>query len=210
MTMNSPQPFGRRGRPVPPRAPAYGSRGMPASADLGSDLGHGVAPELVAALMRSEAKESVAKNRQHGDERVPRSFRAALLAGFIVAILDAAANATFMTEAKNEIPFISFSTTSVPLVIGLLLAALWSGARSSALCLLVAHRALASLGRGSHLYYALAGGGVAFGFSLLMQMLGRPPGPGGPGMDLVSGMTAGLFYRLFAGTEPRDDDTKSV
>jgi hypothetical protein len=100
---------------------------------------------------------------------------------------------------------VSFGSATGPVVAALLIAGLWRGARASTLCLVVAHRVLAALNRTSHLSYMLAGGGVALAFALLMQTFGLAPGPATLGMDVFSGTGAGLFYRLFAGTQRHDD-----
>ncbi len=195
MTVRSTQPFGRRGRvPAPAARPA-----RPGAAPRLPLPTAGVPPEIVAALLHPEG-EAASGTRRDG-EIVPRSFRAAILAGFIVAILNAAANATFAAEAQASLSHFSFGSANVPIVVALLFAALWSGARTSALCLLVAHRLLAAMARVSPISYAIAGGGIALAFALLMQAFGNAPGPGGFGMEVVSGMGAGLFYRLFAGTQ---------
>ena len=87
--------------------------------------------------------------------------------------------------------------------LALILGALWSGGRTSALCLLIAHRMLAALERTSLRAYMIGGGAVALLFALAMQAVGIASGPGGLGVDVISGVGAGLFYRLFAGTQRR-------
>jgi hypothetical protein len=200
--MTTTQSFGRRGHPpeqlrrAPP--PSVTRRASPQPA-------HNVPPELVAAITRRDSEKVAPATR--GDEIVQRSFRAAILAGFVVAILNAAANATFTTQAQASLGPFSIGAGNAPMVIALLLAALWSGARTSALCLLVAHRLLAALRRTSPFAYAIAGGGIALAFGLLMQSIGRAPEPGGLGLEALLGAGAGLFYRLFAGTQRNDDKT---
>ncbi len=199
MYTRSTQPFGRRGR-----APAFEARPAQfAAAPPGHARQTSIVPaEVVAALVRPLGAE--ASTAVKSAERVRRSFRAAILAGFIVAILNAAANATFAAKATDGLGVFSLGSASVPIVTALLLAALWSGARTSALCLLVAHRLLAAMDCTAHISYVIAGGGAALVFAVVMHALGSAPGPGGLGMEVFSGMVAGLFYRLFAGTERRD------
>lgn len=166
-------------------------------------------PELVAALVRpaSEALEPHPARGDAADLVVPYSFRAAILAGLIVAILVAAANASFAdmtrTSAAN-LDILPLGNAKAPLVVALILAALWSGARTSALCLLVAHRLLARMRRTSLPAYAIASGMIALAVAFVLQLLGDDPGPGGLGMDLFAGLTAGLFYRFFAGVRPAE------
>lgn len=199
MNTRSTQPFGRRGRaPALAARPARIAAAPPGLAQQTS----AVPPEIVAALVHPQGEETSTAVRS--GERVPRSFRAAILAGCIVAILNAAANATFAAKATEGLGVFSLGSANVPIVTALLLAALWSGARTSALCLLVAHRLLTAMGRTSQISYVIAGGGAALVFAVIMQAFGSAPGPGGLGMECFSGMVAGLFYRLFAGTERRD------
>ncbi|MGA3303452.1 MAG: hypothetical protein ABSC72_09205 [Methylovirgula sp.] len=161
-------------------------------------------PEVVAALVSPNGETSPSRAAREG-EKVPRSFRAAILAGLIVAIVSAATNATFAAEASQDLSFFSLGSANAPIIVALLLAALWSGARTSALCIFVTHRVLAAMQRTSHLSYGIAGGVVALAFGLLLQALGKSPGPGGISMEVLSGVGAGLFYRLFAGAQRPDD-----
>ena len=159
-------------------------------------------PEVIAALLSPNGERTSRRVVRDG-EKVPRSFRAAILAGLIVAIVSAATNATFAAEASQDLSFFSFGSANAPIIVALLLAALWSGARTSALCIFVTHRVLASMQRTSHLSYGIAGGLVALAFALLMQALGKSPGPGGLAMDVLTGVGAGMFYRLFAAQTSR-------
>lgn len=204
MNTRSVQPFGRRGRTPPPVAarPLDAAAAQPRLAQKNLS----VSPELVAALVNPNGETSPRGTAVRGGEKVPRSFRAAILAGLIVAIVSAATNATFAAEANQELGILSvFGAGNAPVLVALLLAALWSGARTSALILLVAHRLLASMQRTSHLSYGIAGGVVALAFALLMQALGYSPGAGGLSMDVLTGFGAGLFYRLFAGAKRAED-----
>jgi hypothetical protein len=201
MNTRSAQPFGRRGRSSPvviarPIAPATAPQRL-AQKNLA------VPPEVVAAVLNPNRETRSPRATREG-EKVPRSFRAAILAGLIVAIVTAATNATFATEASQDLSFFSFGSANGPIIVALLLAALWSGARTSALCIFVTHRVLAAMQRTSHLSYGIAGGVVALAFALLMQALGKSPGPGGLSMEVLSGVGAGLFYRLFAGARRQD------
>jgi len=199
MNTRSTQPFGRRGLPsatarVPPRpAPQAKALSLPQKP---------LSPELVATLLQPEGQESAGFARQSG--KVPRSFRAALLAGLIVACLNAAANATFAASATRDLGMFSFGSANVPVLVALLLGALWSGARTSAACLLIAHRLLAAWGRTSPAYYVLGGGVAAVGLALLTHVLDGGMTPTVLAMDAFSGMVAGFFYRLFAGLKVSD------
>jgi hypothetical protein len=197
MNARSTQPFGRRGLPANFAAPQ--PAGTVPQRERRSST---VPPELVAVLMQRDG-QTVA-DRSRGAERVPRSFRAAILAGCIVAIFNAATNATFAAEANDSLGVLSSFAGNSSVIVALLIGALWSGAENSAMTLLVSHRVLAAMERTSYFSYAAAGGIVALGFGLIMQILGKPPGAGGLGMAVLSGVGAGLFYRLFAGAQRRD------
>ncbi len=134
---------------------------------------------------------------------MPQSYRAAILAALVVAVFNAATNVTFAASATNELSGISVGWANMPVAVALILGALWSGGRTSALCLLIAHRMLAALERTSLRAYMIGGGAVALLFALAMQAVGIASGPGGLGVDVISGVGAGLFYRLFAGTQRR-------
>jgi hypothetical protein len=200
MNMRSTEPFGRRGR-----APTLAARPMQhagAPKRLVQQTA-AVRPEIVAAMLQPQAAEEALSAVRTG-EIVPRSFRAAILAGFIVAILNAAVNATFAAQAKDGLGGVSLGSATAPIVAGLLIAALWSSAQTSTFCILVAHRLLAAMGRTSLMAYAVAGGVAAVVLAGLMYLLGGTSGPGGVGMEILSGMGAGVFYRFFAGTRRQD------
>lgn len=198
MNGRSTQPFGRRGRVMGTTpAPAFPVRAQPQS--------FAVSPDIVAQIVRPSEKEAVARR---GPEPVRWSYRAALLAGLIVAIMNAAANATFATHSNENaglLNLLGLGADKGTVLIGLMIAALWSGARTSALCLLIVHRLLAAAKRTSYWTYILGGGAVALAYGLLVQLIGDHTPPGGLPLEALSGMGAGLFYRLFAGTQPRDD-----
>jgi len=200
MNGRSTQPFGRRGRAI--ASPAHAAP-LPARAQTQS---FAVSPDIVAQIMRPDEKEAV---KRRGPEPVRWSYRAAILAGLIIAIMTAAANATFAMRSNADSGLLNLlglgGAGKGTLLIGLMLAALWSGARTSALCLLIVHRLLAAAKQTSYWTYILGGGAVALAYGLLVQLIGDHTPPGGLPLEAFSGMGAGLFYRLFAGTQLRDD-----
>ncbi len=202
MTTKPIQPFGRRGRAPSLSRPGLASAAGPDAPPLqtaASRQPNGLPPDLIASLLHPPGTESAVATDRGG--KVPRSFRAAILAGLIVAILNAAANAAFAAHATAGLNDFSLGSAKLPVAAALLMGALWSGGRSSAVCLLVAHWLLARMGRTSHIDYMLGGGGAALALALIMSALGGGLGPGGLGMEIFSGMAAGLFYRQFAGTQ---------
>ena len=209
METRSAQPFGRRGSAsVAAARPVF----APATArQQASAPSVNASPELIAAILRPNGAETPAAAAKPG-ESVPRSYRAAILAGFIVAILNAAVNVTVATQSATDLGHLhlghlglglSLGSEKVPLAAALILGSLWSAAQSSAMCLLVAHRLLVRAGRTSYAAYMAGAGGAALGLGVVMWLFDSPPGPGGFAMVLVSGVVTGLFYRMFAGTKLR-------
>ncbi len=197
MNTSSTQPFGRRGlsQTAAARPQSFTPSAAPASPNVA------ISPELIAHLVSKGDKE---KHARRGPDPVRWSYLAALLSGFIVAILNAAANASFAATARDGLGFVSFGSADGPIIAALLITALWKGARTSALCLIVVHRLLAWMGRTSYASYIIGGGATSLAFALLIEAFGYGPGAGGLGLEALSGMGAGLFYRLFAGTKPQD------
>jgi hypothetical protein len=192
------QPFGRRGSAPAAAAPRSFARPV-IQQQRSSAPAVNASPELIAAILRPEGGEAPLVVRP--DEIVPRSYRAAILAGFIVAILNAAVNVTFAAKATDGLGIFSLGSAKVPVAAALILGALWSAAQSSAICLLVAHRLLVRMQHTSYAAYVTGAGAAALGLAAIMWVFGSSPGPGGFAMALFSGMVTGLFYRIFAGTK---------
>jgi hypothetical protein len=168
-----------------------------------------LAPDLVAQIVRPSENGKIAKSEKiagRGPEQVPWSYRAAILSGLIVAIMMAAANASFIVRANPDLgPLKIFGFDNGAVIIGLMTMALWNGARTSAFCLLIVHRAVATQKLTSYWAYALGGGAVALAYCVGVQvLLGQMPS-GGLVFEVASNLGAGIFYRFFAGTQPRDD-----
>lgn len=210
MSMPPAKPFGRRGRlaaPAPPAPrPAFAARSA-AKPVAAPDL----APEVVAAVLggTSGLRESAFAS-QSRVKSVGWSFRAAVLAGLIVSLVNAAAQATRFSSfgSLEKLPFgsallgqISIGEATVPLTLLAALAGLWSGARASALALLFAHKILARLGHTSLMAYSLGGAAACLAYALLAGLLGGAMTPVSIAMEALSGLGAGFFYRLFAATE---------
>jgi hypothetical protein len=210
MSMPPAKPFGRRGRAEPlARAapqPAFAARSAPKPV-VAPDL----PPEVVAAVLggSSDLRQSAFAG-QSQVKSVGWSFRAAVLAGLIVSLVNAAAQATRFSSfgGLDKLPFgqtllgqISFGEVTVPLTLLAALAGLWSGARASALALLFAHKILARLGHTSLMAYSLGGAAACLAYALLAGLLGGAMTPVSIAMEALSGLGAGFFYRLFAATE---------
>ena len=210
MSMPPAKPFGRRGRLATPapqaQRPVFAARSA-ARPVAAPDL----APEVVAAVLggTSGLRESAFAS-QSRVKSVGWSFRAAVLAGLIVSLVNAAAQATRFSSfgGLEKLPFgsallgqISIGEATVPLTLLAALAGLWSGARASALALLFAHKILARLGHTSLMAYSLGGAAACLAYALLGGLLGGAMTPVSIAMEALSGLGAGFFYRLFAATE---------
>ncbi len=193
------QPFGRRGRPVISSGSTLGApERRPSRPDLAA-----LPPELVATILRpvGEGEEVEAKRPRVG--KVAWSFQAAVLAGLVVGLLNAAVNATSILSFGDYgglIDQVPLGQAKVPIAVMLAGAGLWSGARASALALLFAHTFLSRSARTSYLAYALAGGAASLAYGLIVGTLGFSDHHSLV-MDVLSGVAAGFFYRLFAATE---------
>jgi len=190
------QPFGRRGRlataspPAHTRTPAIDT----ATASLPADLVASIVRPTAAAAGAVEASRQI---------RVARSFRAALLAGLCVGFFNAALNVTQVAAVGKELaPLLDASALPLPAVS--LFIGLWSAARTTALSLLVTHRILDRLGWTRPVAYALGGAAVAVAYAAIVHALAPGLADRNLGVNFISGLGAGFFYRLFAGTQSSD------
>jgi hypothetical protein len=180
-------PFGKRNRPsAPPRRPASSA---PAAA-----------PDQAAVFA---AVPSTVEEHDTSRRVVPRSFRAALLAGLVVAFCLAGLDITRAAAVDPALdPLLKMSGLlgdvgqALPYMIAL---SLLSGARTAATTLLIAHRFLAWSGRSSHLAYAAGGAVTAALWAALVVVLLRHTPTHGWLLDVAAGGGAGFFYRMFAG-----------
>ena len=208
------KPFGRRGQAATPARTA--ARPAPVAA-----AGRVAAPELpsevVAAVLGKPG--NLRESALAGSFQVKSvgwSFRAAVLAGLIVGLVNAAARATrFLSLGSlgglgglDKLPLgpsvlgqISLGEATVPLTLLAALAGLWSGARASALALLFAHKILARLGHTSLVAYSLGGAAACLAYALIAALFGAETTPVSVATEALSGLGAGFFYRLFAVTE---------
>ena len=183
--------FGKRNAPRPPVAPKTPS---PTSVAL--------APEHAAlfALMRAETVDEDGRPLA-----VPRSFRAAFLAGLVVGCCLAGLDATQADAAVRHLAGL-LPDGAPPLLPVVILLGLFGGARAAATNLLVSHWVLRRLGWTSHVAYAASGGAVAACVALLIERalqsgaLETSMFQGhGIAIDVAAGAGAGFFYRVFAG-----------
>ncbi len=210
MSMPPAKTFGRRGVAPGPRGPAPARPNPRPSEKLAPELPR----EVVAAVLAGPRDDaSAARPQPSGITRVGWSFRAAVLAGLIVGLLNAAVRATSFLSfgalgGLDKLPLgdigmgqISLGEAQVPIMLLIAMAGLWSGARASALALLFAHKILARLGRTSLLAYSLGGAAASLAYALVAALLWADATPVSIGMEALSGLGAGFFYRRFAATE---------
>jgi len=184
--------------------------------------------ELLATIVAPELQELLTiagPEPQAAPLKVARSWRAAWLAGLIVGLLhtgtglaslamghntggqDAAGltaawmgphlSALIGKEADMQPGLAVAGTTILPLLV---LGSLLSGARASVFSLFIAHRILGVLAQTSPRAYALAGAVTALAYTFLMHLSGLDDTRPDWLLEAGTGMAAGCFYRLFAGT----------
>lgn len=183
------QPFGKRNRVAAARVEA---RPSPSRDEIDAQA---LRAFFAAARAEVDTADPV------GIVEVPRSLRAALLAGIVVACglagLDATEKIATLRGLAEAMPDPTELRYLAP---ALILLAVLGGGRSAATSLLLAHGALRRLGQTGHLAYALGGGvAAALAAAALMLVLGLSPAHGFA-VDILAGAAAGFFYRVFAGT----------
>ena len=183
-------------------APVFGKRSAPRPAPPR------VAPPTDHAAFFAAARADAADEAPA--RVVPRSFRAALLAGLVVGCCLAGLDATRAGETLRALSGGLVSAEDAPrLVPVVILVGLLGGARAAATSLLVAHAVLRRLGLTHHLAYVAGGAMVAAAFSIAAAALSQTglvdaealPSHG-LALDALAGAGAGFFYRVFAGAAP--------
>lgn len=189
MQGGSPRPFGKRNR-VAPVSPAAVARSMAASADADPHRAF-----FAAARAETDPIEA------GGAVEVPRSLRAAVLAGIVVGCGLAGLDATEKLAALHSLGDALPGQAELRLLLpALMLLAIVGGGRSAATSLLVAHNVLTRMRQTGHLAYALGGGVASVLFAgLFLLVLGHAP-EHGIAIDVLAGAAGGFFYRVFAGT----------
>lgn len=177
-------------------------------ATVAVDLPPNLSPDLIAAVVRGSGPRPMASIGRAAVTSVSWSVRAAVLAGLIVGLINAAARATTFLSfgslgALDKLPLGQFSLgqATMPIAVLVAMAGLWSGARASAFALLFAHKILARLGQTSLVTYSLAGAAASLAYALIAALLWAETTPVSIALETLSGLGAGFFYRLFAPTE---------
>ena len=187
---------------MPPSPPSFGKRNAPRPTGQATPRAV-LQPEHAAlfAVIRAETYDN--------DERpvaVPRSVRAALLAGLVVGFCLAGLDATRADATLRRLAGLvpGGAPQMLPVVI---LLGLFGGARAAAANLLFSHWLLRRMGWSGHLAYTVGGGMVAACVATLTRGLIddgliEPDMLRGHGwaVDVAAGAGAGFFYRVFAGS----------
>ncbi len=187
-------------------APTFGRRSAPVKAT------RAVAPATPVALAPAHAAIFAAARAEIEEapqqRAVPRSFRAALLAGLVVGCCLAGLDVTRAGETLRTLSAGMLPDDAAPrLVPVIVLLGLFGGARAAATSLLIAHAVLRRCGLTTHLAYAIGGAMVAAAFSSLAAAvaqigLAETLPTHGLALDIAAGAGAGFFYRVFAGAAP--------
>jgi hypothetical protein len=188
--------FGKRGRPAPAQATAP-PRPAPAVFET-SESGVPLSV-LAASLMPCPANTEAVERRAGGT--VPTSWRAGLLAGLVVSLMQAG---TVIIEAKAQSASLSGLAamtgvsphTMLPLVVA---GSLLDGAQTTGFTILTAHWVLKRFVVTGHVAYALGGAAAAAVYAVGALLLGFGAPAHGWAIELATGLGAGFFYRVFAG-----------
>ena len=187
---------------MPPSQPSFGKRNAPRPARSAIAV---AAPAPEHAAFFAEVRADIRDDDQR-PVAVPRSFRAALLAGLVVGSCLAGLDATKADMTLRHLGALmpGAAPRMLPMVI---LFGLFEGARAAAANLLGAHWVLRRIGWSGHFAYAVGGGVVAAGVATLTQGLidqgliePEMLRTNGLGLDIAAGAGAGFFYRVFAGS----------
>jgi hypothetical protein len=190
--------FGKRGRPPPVRtAPPP----RPAAADFETTESGLPLAVLAASLMQKPAKAEAETEERRADGTVPYSWRAGLLAGLVVSLLQAGMVIVGAKAQSASLAGLAALTgigaqSVAPLVIA---GSILDGAQATGFTVLTAHSFLKRRGITGHAAYALGGAAAAAVYALAQFVLGLGAPEHGWVIELATGLGAGFFYRVFAG-----------
>ena len=184
-------------------AAAFGKRNLhpqPIHGSTSLDREPDVHAEFFAAV-----RADLADGREVRRMIVPRSFKAAFLAGLVVGCALAGFTATETSAAPSPLATITaalgtpIDTSSLDLTPVKILLGLFGGARMAVTTMLVVQTLLDRADLSSRSAYAVGGAMVSAVFAAVtLVALGHPPAHGWP-IEVVAGAACGLLYRVFAG-----------
>jgi hypothetical protein len=200
MVTSKPAPtFGKRGRPAAVRA-APSPRNVPAVFETSES---DVPPSVLAASLMPPALAPESAERRAG--AVPTSWRAGLLAGLVVSLMQAG---MVIVEAKAQSASLAGLATMTgvspqDMLLLVVAGSLLDGAQTTGFTVLTAHKALKRLAVTGHAAYALGGAAAAAVYAVGALLLGFGAPAHGWAIALATGLGAGFFYRVFAGAADR-------
>jgi len=120
--------------------------------------------------------------------------------GMTGALMPSDLSALIGKQAEMQHGLSAAGATILPLLV---LGSLWSGARASVFSIFIAHRILQAFEQTAPWAYALAGAATTLVYAFLVHQLRLDDTPPNWLLEASSGIAAGCFYRLFAGTVRR-------
>ena len=135
---------------------------------------------------------------------VSNSLPAGILTAVIIGVLHIVVHLRDNAAATGQLGSIDIGGHQVSTVPLIFLGSLWAGGEAGFSAAFIVHGVLRRIGRTRFVDYAVGGGAMALfgaGFFLLLGLGG--PDEGWP-IEIVTGIMAGLLYRLFAGAAPAD------
>lgn len=201
MMNKPPTTFGKRGRPPPARTP---TPPLSHPAD-GQTTESGVPLAVLAASLVQKPADAEPAKPAGGGGTVPTSWRAGVLAGLVVSLMQAGmvvAGAKAQSAPLSGLAALAGigTRTLVPVAIA---GSLLDSAQTTGFTVLIAHRLLKRLAVTSPFAYALGGGAVAAVWAAAGFALGFGAPAHGWLIEIMTGLGAGFFYRLFAGANER-------
>lgn len=195
MMSKSVSTFGKRGRPAMVR-PAAARPGRVNFETTESGLPLSV---LAASLMQRPAEAETIERRTGGT--VPYSWRAGLLAGLVVSLMQAGLVIVGATAQSSSLAGLASLTGVSTQMVGpiVLAGSLFNSAETIVFTIFVAHRLLKRFAITSHGAYALGGAATAAVLAAAWLVLGFGAPTHGWLIEIATGLGAGFFYRLFAG-----------
>jgi hypothetical protein len=195
MTSKPVPTFGKRGRPAPVRQMPP----RPSPSDLEATESGVPLSVLAASLIEKPEVEEAVAGRAAGT--VPYSWRAGLLAGLVVSLMQAGiiiVGAKAQSAGLGDLATLTGISTQamVPVVI---MGSLLDSAQATGFTVLTAHGVLKRLGITNLIAYALGGAAAAAVYAEAQLLIGFGGPEHGWTIELATGLGAGFFYRLFAG-----------
>jgi len=200
------QPFGRRNlRTSPESARARAPLTHVAQQTIGAEQSEQSVPDGAVLAFAAELAEARKNNSENIAETGPRivsnSKRAVTLAGLVAACLYVSLDLASILAFGQQIST-TYNNYHVPTTALLISGSIWLGARASFISLMFVRMIMSRLETTEPAAYAVCGGLVSLAYSLIFRDEG-PMHVEALVLDMATGIAAGFFYRIFAGTKPK-------